>query len=347
VEGELAALGYDIVATARTPEQALQLTGNLRPDAVVVAVDSLERASALLAIRMLSHRHTCAVVVLVEQLDRATQAQLKTVTPHAVAPWPIPGEILDVVIHAALEGAAQRVQARLARLDAGSRPGLAAGELEVFLRIAQSRAMRHATSFAAGAVALVCDATGDRPAADVVNRAAERLRSELRQHDVVRSRADGTLVFIAEDVGPDELEPLGDRILHALSELPGTPGADRAAWPAIGLAPWSAHAQDMSAVLSAAGHAMAQAKATGRACWRVARRTQDGASTPMHEGPLDAEGPQDHDTSVRPLVLLQRIIGWVSLAVLFWIAANYMGFGAADWLGEQTHRLLSLLTSLR
>jgi DNA-binding NarL/FixJ family response regulator len=122
VEGELAALGYDIVATARSPEQALELTGNLRPDAVVVA-DSLERASALLAVRMLSHRHTCAGVVLVKHLDRATQAQLKTVTPHAVAPWPIPGEILDVVIHVALEGAAQRVQARLARLDAGSRPG--------------------------------------------------------------------------------------------------------------------------------------------------------------------------------------------------------------------------------
>jgi DNA-binding NarL/FixJ family response regulator len=347
VEGELAALGYDIVATARSPEQALELTGNLRPDAVVVALDSLDRASALLAVRMLSHRRTCAVVVLVEHLDRATQAQLKTVTPHAVAPWPIPGEILDVVIHAALEGAAQRVQARLARLDAGARPGVAAGELEVFLRIAQSRALRHATSFAAGAVAVVCDATGGTPAADMASKAAERLRSELRQHDVVLERTDGTLVFIAEDVGPDELEPLGDRILHALSGSPSAPGTGRAAWPAIGLAPCSAYEQDARAVLNAAAHAMAQARAAGRACWRIARQSSDAASTPVNEGPLDAEGPQERDTRVRPLVLLQRTLGWVSLGVLFWIAANYLSSGTADWLAEQTHGLRSFLMSLR
>jgi hypothetical protein len=347
VDGELAALGYDIVGTARSPEQALELTANLRPDAVIVVVDSLERASALLAVRMLSNRHSCGVIVLARTLDPATQAQLKTVRPHAVAPWPIPGEILDVVVHAALESAAQRVQAQSARLNAAPQPGVAADEFDTFLRIVQSRALRTGTTFAAGAVAFVSDPPGGAPPADMVSQAAERLKSRLRQHDLVRQRADGKLLFIAEDVAAGGLEPLGERILHALSGSPSTPHTARTACPAIGLAPWSAAGQDGHAVLAAAERAMAQATAAGGSCWRIAEQASDASPAHDHEGPLQAEGPKPRAQGVGPLVLLQRSIGWVSLGVLLWIAISYAGLGAADWLAEQTHRLVSFLMSLR
>lgn len=52
----LASLGYQVVAKAQNAEQAFTLTANHRPQAVVLTLDSLDRANALFAVRILNHR---------------------------------------------------------------------------------------------------------------------------------------------------------------------------------------------------------------------------------------------------------------------------------------------------
>lgn len=320
----LASLGCEVVANAQNAEQAFTLTAKHRPHAVVVLLESLDRANALFAIRILNHRYTCAVIVLAEQLDRSMLTQLKLATPHAVIPMPVSSEILDAALHSAMDAATQRNEARQARLQAGRASGPVPAGFDSYFKLAVGRALRHGTTFAAGVVGFVAHDIEAAPTEDACVRASERLRSELRQHDIVQRRTDGTLVFLAEDVGPHELEPLGQRILRALTGPPATPEAAPLPWPAIGLALWSAPGHEHHGVLHAAEEAMTNAKEAGGGCWRIALLDASAAAAPAPSELTEAEAARR--PTRRALVVLQRVIGWTSLAVLLWVLANYTGF---------------------
>lgn len=93
---KLGTLGYDVVADAASAEQALSSIASLRPDAVLVMMDSLDLSSALLTIRFIRERCSCAVIVLAGQGDASKLGQLKAVKPHAIVPWPVEAQVLDV-----------------------------------------------------------------------------------------------------------------------------------------------------------------------------------------------------------------------------------------------------------
>ncbi|HUQ74417.1 MAG TPA: hypothetical protein VM183_06790 [Burkholderiales bacterium] len=339
----LASLGYQILAKAQNAEQAIALTADLRPDGVIVVLDSPDRASALFAIRVLNHRYTCAVIVLATQLDRTTLTQLKLATPHAVLPLPVANEILDAVVHSALDAAAQRAAARHAKLKSGAASGPVPAGFDAYFNLAVGRALRHGTTFAAGAVAFLADELDAERLKEVGARASERLRNHLRGHDVVQHRADGTLVFLAEDVGAHELEALGERILRALTRSSGAQEEQPQAWPAIGLALWSA-GHDHHGVLHAAEDAMAHAREAGGACWRVALLDGSVGATRAHGGDTDGT-PSEPPPRRMAFIVLQRMIGWTSLGVLLWVVANYAGFSAPDVFEAHTQRFVSFLTS--
>lgn len=325
----LASLGYQVVAKAENAEQAFTLTANHRPHAVILALDSLDRANALFAVRILNHRYTCAVIVLAEKLDRSMLTQLKLASPHAVIPLPASNEILDASLHFAIDAAAQRAEARRARLEAGAASGPVPAGFDTYFNLAVGRALRHGTTFAAGVVGFVADDPEATQPQDASAHAIERMRAQLRQHDIVRRRADGTLVFLAEDVGPNELEPLGDRILRALlTRPPPTPGARPLPWPAVGLALWSAPGHEHHGLLHAAEDAMANASKAGGACWRIALLDGTASAAPA-QAPTPAREPEAPAApSRRALVFVQRLIGWASLGVLLWVVANYLGYGS-------------------
>ena len=91
---------------------------------------------------------------------------------------------------------------------------------------------------------------------------------------------------------------------------------------------------------------MAQARAAGGGCWRIAQLEALEKPAPAADESLPGT-PEVASRRVRPLVLLQRTIGWISLGVLLWVAGNYAGFGSAENAAAQTHRLVSHLMSLR
>jgi hypothetical protein len=299
---------------------------------LVVVLESLPLASVLLAIRIIRDRYSCVVIVLARQADSAMLDRLNAVKPHAIVPWPVTAGIVDVSIQTALRGVPEH----------GSASPLGFDE---HFRVASARALRTGFSFAVGAVEI---APGGPEVKGLVQRdiaaeAADRLKGALRKTDVVMRRGQRRLVFLAEEIGVKSVDALGNRMAGALA---ASAAPEK---PVIGMALWRSPSDAPDPLLKEADKMLLEARRRGSASWPTAAHldsvSKDSAGKAGVEGEPSASGGTSAEP-VTPLRILQQIVGWLSLAIIVWVLANYTGI-TTEALAAQFERLMSVMATSR
>lgn len=202
---------------------------------------------------------------------------------------------------------------------------------------ARARAARKGSGFAVGVVELVPARPGGRLSEQRAcgAEAVERLSRTLRQTDGVVRRGARQLLFLAEEVGPHELEALGNRVVRALSDPMGGAREPVAAVPAVGMALWTSPSDAPDSLLKAADQALLEAKRRGGNRWQAAELPDAGSTTAVAD-----QATSPGSAPAARLSVLQRSVGWFSLGALVWVVANYTGITSAEALAQQSRCLV-------
>lgn len=322
---QLGRLGYDVVADTAKAELALTLVDSLLPDAVLIAADSLDVENVLLTTRLVRDRHACAIVLLTSSTDAVTLAQFKAVRPHGIIPLPVAAGLLDVAIQTALSVVSEsRHAVRTASLPEATGAPRAAerARFEDRFAIAAARAARSGSRFGVGAA---------ETDSAVSPEALERLRGVLRQTDVIFVDNERRLVFLSEDVDTDALDALGRRLCRTLAGAASGVDAPEGSAPVIGMALWNAPDDGPERLLNAANKALDEVKRSGGNGWSVA---------PSPNEPIRADARETAAKApLRPRVLVQRTVGWVSLIALGWLIVNYTGLSSTEQVQAQWYEV--------
>lgn len=102
LENNLQALGYDVIALAHTGAEALRLTGELRPDIVLIDVDLAGEVDGIAAARQIRERWQIPVVFLTGTATEATLRRASSAGPYAYLVALSRIEELNATIHLAL-----------------------------------------------------------------------------------------------------------------------------------------------------------------------------------------------------------------------------------------------------
>jgi AmiR/NasT family two-component response regulator len=311
---QLSRAGCNVVADADNTGQAFVLTDSVLPDALVVAADSLEFQSVQLAAELIRDRQACALILLTATSDPERLAEFRSLKPDAILPLPGAPGILAAAIQTSLDAVTAARKAAAKAVERAS--------FEQRFALASARAARSGSRFAVG---LVEASTAD---------AVDRLKTVLRQTDAVMAQGEW-LVFLAEEVESDGLDALARRMARALadSDHPGVRPA------AIGMALWNSPRDVPQRLLEASQEALEEAKRWEANRWRVARSENDPIRAELRAPELRAEAP--------PQILLQRMVGWLSLLAIAWVVANYSGLANAERLAAPLRALAAWITSLQ
>ena len=116
------------------------------------------------------------------------------------------------------------------------------------------------------------DHHGHGAADDVLISIAGRLRTQLREHDLLaRLGGDGFAVLLSPLHGTDDAQTIADKIVASLLEPVSLPdGGTLKVSLSAGLALFPEHARAPAELMAAADAALRQAKHQGRSCWRLA-----------------------------------------------------------------------------
>jgi DNA-binding NarL/FixJ family response regulator len=333
---QLQHVGYEAVADTADVEQAITLVDSLLPDAVVIATDGFDIESVLLTIRLIRDRHACAVIVLTCGTSSAALAQYKAARPDGIVSVPVNPTILDASIQIALHSVKE--SSRTSRRRGGAlkhtvRHGHPESRFHERLDLASARAARTGAPFVVGAFEIP---PNEGTAEDLgAGNAARRLQSVIRKTDIVVPHTEGKLMFLAEEVSPDGIDSLGNRLVSDLSASTRTK-------PAAGIALWNSSNDTPGILLEAAEHAASQAKRNGgQGCSVVRIPAQDEECLPEADDEESSGIPSPGRSAGK--LLLQRMIGWTSLVTIAWLVLNYAGIDGAWDLTAQAREFTNLL----
>ena len=322
LQAQLHSLGYNVVGRSADPWEGLSLVGSLRPDAILIVADSFDVRTAVLLARRIREHHRMAVLLLCADPNPRSLAQLKTARSHDIVVLPAADSELDAAIQSALHAVfAQPRVVSLARPPRDASPNAKAAFDEAQLverfKITSARAARTGSRFAVGVVEIRCSRTkaNEERQLDVKANASERLKRLLRQTDAVAMEADGNLAFLVEDVDAATVDAVGGRITRVLSE-PMRAGNDACMpLPMVGIAVWQSPDDDAQRLLATARQALRDKVRDGGKGWRVAPSAGEDHETQPRRAPRPSR--------VKPSVVLQRTVGWLSLITIGWVVANY------------------------
>lgn len=117
----------------------------------------------------------------------------------------------------------------------------------------------------------VNDTLGHDAGDDLLRKVAERLRQSIRRSDTVARLAGDEFVVVIENMGNDaDFETLAAKIIDSATVTMPVGKTGISVTPSIGVSVFPDHAATAEALLKAADAAMYEAKASGRATYRVA-----------------------------------------------------------------------------
>ncbi len=104
IRQQLEKLGYEVVANTRRGEDAIQLTGKLSPDLVLMDIELAGRMKGTEAAQVIMEQFGIPLVFLTANADMETMQSAKEVKPHGYILKPFSEEELQKAVCKALSG---------------------------------------------------------------------------------------------------------------------------------------------------------------------------------------------------------------------------------------------------